>query len=806
MSTADASSSGSAGGWRTAWQTLADDWTVSEGPAWLHVGKTLCAALLTLWLAMRLELEQPRTAMLTVFIVMQPQSGAVLAKSFYRIGGTVIGCIVTVILVGLFPQEHILFLAAMSCWLAFCTAGATRNRNFRSYGFVLAGYTAALIGIPTMDNANAIFDSAVTRLTEVSLGILVSTVVSAVIFPQHVANKIPRVVRGRFVAFVDFIAGSLSGRIDRAGIEASNLRFVSDVIGLEAARSMGVFETPEVRLRSSRLSQLNHDFMAVSTRLHALHQTLNRLRVKTGAGERLQAQSVLAAFEPYLREIAPRLSPSDAPVLQASDAYGAAQRLSDYRLELPARIARTRAELDQTLSGQPCAQPIRHAALLDFDTSAELFYRFIDELHTYTRTYASLSKVQTEHEPSGHSYVPKTGVVASVVSGLRAVLALGVMCFFWYATAWPAGALATIFAGVGCAIAATAPNPFRTSYQLAIGAVLALPAGAVVNFLLAPQVAGYPLLACILAPFLIIALYASTRPGIGGIGIGFLLFFGFGAVPDNPIHYDPVNYFNSLLGILAGTTASAVAFGVVLPPTSGWWLKRIVHDLRQLVVKACVGQRDRIGRSFESASRDLMYQAGALIEDKPDAQSIALSWMFVTLEIGHAMIELRTETAALEDSAEFARDRRWSRPLHAARDELVALFERPSIALRRRALAAIKLAIDHVQLRAGSTELAPLANDANAGQTTGHRHDAGDAGNRSGASDKSKDIDSTTGPTRIEPGFGAAAPALPLAQRQRLLRMVSYLHFMRTALLDPMTPLPGGSDFREFPSGEADAA
>jgi len=769
-------------GWRGVWRMLANDWTVSEGPAWLHVGKTLCAALLTLWLAMRLELEQPRTAMLTVFIVMQPQSGAVLAKSFYRIGGTVIGCIITVILVGLFPQDHVWFLLAMSCWMAFCTAGATRNRNFRSYGFVLAGYTAALIGIPSMDQPNAVFDSAVTRLTEVSLGILVSTVVSAVIFPQHVASKIPQFVRGRFASFVEFIAGSLSGRIDRAGIEASNLRFVSDVIGLEAARSMGVFESPEVRLRSARLSQFNHDFMAVSTRLHALHQTLNRLRAKTDLGERRQAQSVLTAFEPYLREIAPCLSPIEAPVLQASDAHAAARRLADYRVTLPVRVAQTRADLSEQLNTQSCTQPIRQAALLDFDTAAELFYRFVDELHVYTETYASLAEAQSKHAVSGRPYVPKTGLLVSTVSGLRAVLALGLMCFFWYAVAWPAGALATIFAGVGCAIAATSPNPFRTAYQLSIGALIALPAGALVNFVLAPQVDGFPLLASILTPFLIGGLYLSTRPGIGGVGVGFLLFFGFGAVPDNPIHYDPIGYFNNMIGITAGNFAAAAAFGLLLPPTSGWWLKRIVYDLRQLAVKACVGPRWRIVHSFESASRDLMHQAGALIEDKPDAQKVALSWMFVTLEIGHAMIELRTETAALVDSAEFARDHRWALPLYDARDELAKLFENPCIEYRRSALAAIKRAIDHVQQKAGATELAPLMQD-----TSPLPADAASS-------------------ARLEPAFGGTAPPLPLRQRQRLLRIVSYLHFMRSALLDPMTPLPGGSEFREFPLGVADAA
>ncbi len=60
------------------------NWAQTEGLAWVYIFKAALAAMLTLWIAMRLDMPQPRTAMTTVFVVMQPQSGMVLAKSFYR--------------------------------------------------------------------------------------------------------------------------------------------------------------------------------------------------------------------------------------------------------------------------------------------------------------------------------------------------------------------------------------------------------------------------------------------------------------------------------------------------------------------------------------------------------------------------------------------------------------------------------------------------------------------------------------------------------------------------------------------------
>ncbi|WP_278388012.1 FUSC family protein, partial [Pseudomonas oryzihabitans] len=52
-------------------------WARSDGSLWLYQAKMLLAASLTLWLAMRLQLPHPSSAVITVFIVMQPQSGQV---------------------------------------------------------------------------------------------------------------------------------------------------------------------------------------------------------------------------------------------------------------------------------------------------------------------------------------------------------------------------------------------------------------------------------------------------------------------------------------------------------------------------------------------------------------------------------------------------------------------------------------------------------------------------------------------------------------------------------------------------------
>jgi uncharacterized membrane protein YccC len=148
----------------TTLYAAAADWARTDGLTWIYVFKALTAAFLALGIAMKLDLPQPRTAMTTVFILMTQQSGRVLAKSFYRICGTLVGLVVMLVFISLFSQQPELFIVATAIWVGICTAGSARNRNFRSYGFVLAGYTAALIGIPASQNPDGAYMSALTRV------------------------------------------------------------------------------------------------------------------------------------------------------------------------------------------------------------------------------------------------------------------------------------------------------------------------------------------------------------------------------------------------------------------------------------------------------------------------------------------------------------------------------------------------------------------------------------------------------------------------------------------------------------------
>jgi uncharacterized membrane protein YccC len=712
-----------------AFATAAAEWARTEGVTWIYILKALIACFLALGIAMKIDLPQPRTAMTTVFIVMQPQSGMVFAKSFYRTCGTVVGCVVMLALISLFPQQPELFVLSTAIWVGICTAGSARNRNFRSYGFVLAGYTAALIGFPASQHPDGAFLSALTRVAEVLLGIVCAGAVSALVFPQHAGAVMRTTVRARFSAFVEYVGASLSGKVDREQIEAVNARFVADIVGFEATRSVAVFESPDSRMRNGRLKRMNSEFMVASTRFHALHQLMNRLH-------EARASVVIGVIEPYFKEIAPLLSKAGEPVLSAVDAEQAAAQLATYKAELPKRVRTTRAELEAR----------GDTPLLDFDTAAELLYRFIDDLHAYVATYASLAVATHERERWIEGYEPKTNPIAAGVAGVRATFVICVLGAFWIATAWPSGATLTLAAAAVCGLASASPKPTRTAFQMGAGTALASLVAILVTFGVYPHIDGFPLLCAVLTPCLVLGVYMTTRPKFAGYGAGYCIFFCFLAGPDNVIHYDPTSFMNDALALVLSMLVTAVAFAVLLPPSTPWLRNRLLDDLRRQVVLAARGRVARLRSRFESGARDLMFQINALAEGQPELKRDTLRWLFAVLEVGNAVIDLRREVATLPSDPRYAATMPWRQCLSKNCDAVSALFARPRADRLDAALAATADAIAAVQ-----------------------------------------SLLETFTPPREE--------------RHQLQRILSHVHFIRSALLDPQSPLEALSGTPDTPSG-----
>jgi uncharacterized membrane protein YccC len=701
--------------WRMTWQTFSQqtfgpavrDWANSDGLIWLHLLKTVTAGLLALGIAMLFDLPQPRIAMTTVFVLMQPLSGMVLAKSFYRILGTAGGTVAALVLGALFVQQPELYMIGLIGWVSACIAAAVRYRHFRWYGFVLAGYTAALIGIPNVTVPHDLFLAALTRAAEVAVGIVCSSAVSALIVPQRSSLMLRRTLQIRYANFTAFGGDVLSGGIERAQFERRFAALVDEIVGFEATRTFATFEDPAMRSRRQDLSRLNGEFMDACARLHALHQLIKRLRAT-------HSERVAAAIEPYFVELAELLTPEPEPAL--IDASRVAARLRLFQATLPRRVRETRGPLD--------AAPAE--SLADFDTAAELLYRFVDEWLRYSATYASLarskpasrlwsppgspsatqsrSRSESPGSPESHPatpprserhnpnrYTSRTNNFVVAFTFIRSAVVMAIAASFWIATDWPSGGLAVIGAALACALSSTAPNAPKMTLQMAIGAVFATMTGYLFTCYVYPNIDGFPLLCALLAPVLALGAFIAMRKGAGGYGIGFSVFFCLLAGPDNVVTYTPDLLINNGIALTASMLLATVVFAVIFPFDMPWLTGRIVGDLRAQVVCACQDALPGLNQRFQSSTHDLTSQLRILLTRHSRRRRDALRWTLAVLEVGHAVIDLRNEAA--HAAYAHALHPRWRSTIEHTCEDLARLFERPDIRMVESALVSVRSAV-----------------------------------------------------------------------------------------------------------------
>ncbi|HEX2768006.1 MAG TPA: FUSC family protein, partial [Geobacteraceae bacterium] len=380
-------------------------WGKTEGMGWVFVFKTTIAALMAMGISMRFELGQPVTAMVTVYVIMQPQTGMVLTKSFYRICGTLAGTLASLALLGMFAQERVLFLLGLSIWVGLCTAGAALYRNFKSYGFTLAGYTTAMIALPLVMQPTGFFDYAVNRATEVGVGILCAGIVSDMIFPQSLGVSIVRTIQSRYAEIIGAVQAMLSGRMERQEIDRMHLRFIGNVMNLESFRSSVLLEASETRLRELSLRRLNRDFMAMSTTFHSFYQLMNRLKKADSP-----ATQGLAALSGSLADV---LVTEGEAARTADEAQQTERRIAAFRAAFPQQVEIVR----QKYVSFPGSQ-----ANLDCETALELLYRFVRELHDYTCAYASLIAGRQSKGPLDDiRFAFQTDPIVALLTGARAM-------------------------------------------------------------------------------------------------------------------------------------------------------------------------------------------------------------------------------------------------------------------------------------------------------------------------------------------------------------------------------------------------
>jgi uncharacterized membrane protein YccC len=559
---------------------------------WIFAAKTTASGLITLLVAFTFNLDEPYWALLTVFIVSQPQqSGQVLAKSFYRVIGTVIGAAVALLFVALFAQERVLFLGALALWIGLCTFGSQYARNFAAYSFVLSGYTVAIVGIPGALDAGNAFYIATGRVSEISLGIIVAATVSHVVLPDSLISSLWRAVADARAGLADY-AVALFGAGDTAPLRAELL---GQAIETENLRASAIFEDREIRARSNALRLLDLALINAVGVGHLLHRMLDGLG-RTGASAEAGIHDAIAEATAAIK----------AWRAAAIDAAGLGQRLLRAQAHLP---------LVQQLCRDPSAPD--EEVIWRIAVIARL-REFFAALTAYAESYEIVvSGEKPEPRPIGfaHSNDP----VAALWTGLRATLAVFVVSSFWILTNWAHGSTAAILGAVATARLATmAPAVPVALAGTLIFAFATIPAFIIAEVLL-PLADGFGMFAVAVAPMLFLCAFLMAHKKTMLVGyFSALLFASAGQFLDQMV-YDPVGMLNTCIAAVVAAATAMVLWALIAPQTPEAARRRFVRAARRALA-GITARRRRIGLTeFETAMTEALGQLrGQLRPDQPN--------------------------------------------------------------------------------------------------------------------------------------------------------------------------------------------
>lgn len=560
----------------------------AKAPAWRHFAlplagkleglvfslKTFAAAILALAISYWLEVKDPQWAVFTTYLLAQPLVGAVWAKGAFRLVGTVGGAVFAVLCVGLFAQAGPLFILAMALWLAFCTYGATLARNYASYGFALAGFSAPLIGFGSVATPDQVWSMAVDRTTEVALGIVCVGLVHVLVLPRYAGDALRASLAATFSSLAHFAAIVLRPGTSEKVFTDIRGQMSGEVIKFDSLRFYAVFEAPELRGHDEALSRMMRAFLGLLSVARGLYVRLDDLR-------RHEDPTMAARLDPALDKVAElfeaiaadRDGPSspavNAALTAARDVTGQAQ-----------------AQLEAKVESEP---------LESLANSLLVLQRTGDMITSLSRVVVGVTGAPAE--PSGPRFVAaiEQDRGAALAQAARAASALILIGVFWIASAWTAGAMAMTGLAIMMVFFVTTEKPGRVALSYVLVVALAMAVAFFCMAFLMPRLGDFEMLAALLAVVLIPTGIIMLIPKYAFVAAAFAAFFLSQLGLSNMPSFDTATYIDNSIGLLLGLAVGVLAIDLILPYNPETTRRREWADVVAALPAAARGERPEIG-------------------------------------------------------------------------------------------------------------------------------------------------------------------------------------------------------------------
>ncbi|MGI4849847.1 MAG: FUSC family protein [Janthinobacterium lividum] len=533
--------------------------------------KCFAGSMLALYAAEYFGLPRPFWAMMTAYIVANPMTGTVRSKALYRCGGTLVGSSVTVLIVPQLANAPELLSLALALWVGLCLYISLLDRTPRSYFFMLAGYTAGLIGFPVVADPTTVFDVALARSEEITLGIVCATMVHTLILSQSLGAALLARVNQTF----DDARGWIRSALRIAPLAAVHKEGAEPAAVVDAWRKLAA-DITELRLMASHLPFDTSSLRWMSGTVHALHDRLALMvPLLLSIEDRLRTLEQIdpASLTPQWRALA-----ADIQRWVALSALEQGSPDASRAGQLRAQIEQLMPALGEDVSWSTLLQlnlAVRLRSLVDTIDESRSLQRQLDDVLHGRRADRSVRLAGTStwglHRDHG----------MALRSAFAAVIATTACCAFWIITGWPSGAAAAMLAAVFCCFFAAMDDPAPNIQSFLDYTIYSIPISAFYLLVVLPAIHSFEMLVMTLAPvFLLIGIFLA-RPACMGRALA-LIFGVCGTLSlQDTNSSDMVSFTNGMLAQIVGVFAAVLFTRLLRSATAQQVARRLMRAARK---------------------------------------------------------------------------------------------------------------------------------------------------------------------------------------------------------------------------------
>lgn len=580
---------------------VADAW-IPKPSAWAFATRIWLAMVLALGAGFWLQLDSASSAATCVAILAQPKRGQALSKALYRLVGTLIGAVASIVIVALFGQDRVMMLVSVSVWLGLCVFIAQYLQDTRAYGAMLSGYTVGIIALAQIDTPQDTFDAATARVAVIVLGIVAITFINdALASPSTWRTLLPTMTE----------AWGATRAFARESLEKGDL-------GVSRTAAL-IRQIAPMRADASAIAGELDDgpFRAAGARscMAALYAMAASIRTVAAATAHLRSRS--PAVEEALAICRRIAAGQDARALDEED-------------------ERLRALVDDAIRDRD--RPLDEIVVLQ---------RALDFACAATFAQDGLKALADGHEPLRDASLPTHRDFPVALRGaLRVVIGFAVTAGIFVALGLPQASFALVQVASTAALSSVTPDPKKFANGVLIGMTLAATFAGIAQYGFLNGVQGFPMLAIAMAPVIYLGCFLSLNQKTFGIGFILIVFFPVLLSPSNPQSYDAQTFLLNAFLVLVSAVILSVVVRLVLPVSRAQQRVFALDSAKRSLADALLGEGgDATTRT--SLNADRLFQFAGYSSGSGAVRRANLTHAFALARLEAAAARAHAELRAL---------------------------------------------------------------------------------------------------------------------------------------------------------------